>query len=65
MTEDEVRETMRACGWSYLKRQRKDRYWYVYAARHLKTGREERYIGPLASLERLTVEELKHKLSCI
>lgn len=64
MTEDEVKQVMRACGWSYLLRQRKGRYWYVYAQRHPKTGREERYIGSVASLGSLTVEELKRKLGC-
>jgi hypothetical protein len=63
MTEREAREAMKACGWSYLQRMRKG-HWYVYAQRHLKTGREERYIGPLASLPGLTAEELKRKLDC-
>ncbi len=63
MTEQEARETMKACGWSFLRRMRKG-HWYIYAARFLKTGREEKYIGSLASLDRLSVEELKQKLDC-
>lgn len=63
MTEDEERETMRVCGWSYLRRRRYHQ-WYVYAQRHLKTGKEERDICSVASLGSLTVEELKRKLGC-
>ncbi len=62
MTEQEARETMRTCGWSYLQRERKG-HQYIYAARH-KGKREEKYVGSLASLARLTVEELKHLLGC-
>lgn len=65
MSEDEARAAMKACGWSYLRRER-DGNWYVYAARMRRKagGREERYIGSMASLASLTVEELKRKLDC-
>lgn len=63
MTEQEARDTMRACGWSYLLRPRRERQ-YVYAARKVKGQRIEVYVGSLASLESMTVDKLKTILSC-
>jgi ORF D-335-like protein len=63
MTEQEAREIMHACGWSYLLRPRGKRT-YVYAARKEQGQRKEVYVSPLASLESLTVEKLKSLLSC-
>jgi hypothetical protein len=63
MTEQEARDTMRACGWSYLLRPRGKRT-YVYAAKKLKGQRLEVYVSPLAKLESLTVDKLKSLLGC-
>lgn len=64
MTEQEVRATMKAYGWSFLHRLRKN-HEYVYAARKLHGLRHEIYIGSLASLETMTVEGLVEKLTRI
>ena len=63
MTEQEARDTMRACGWSYLLRPRGKRT-YVYAARKEQGQRKEVYVSPLASLESLTVDTLRSILGC-
>jgi hypothetical protein len=64
MTEQEAREIMRSCGWSYLLRTRKGKFKYVYAARKVKGQRLEVYVGSLAKLESMTVDTLKTLLSC-
>ncbi len=64
MTEQEVRDIVRECGWSYLLRVRRGKRNYIYAARKVQGQREEKYIGSLTSLEVLTVEALKEKLEC-
>ena len=64
MTEQEAREIMRSCGWSYLLRTRKGKFKYVYAARKEQGQRKEVYVSPLAKLESLTVEKLKTLLRC-
>ncbi len=63
MTEDEVRQMVKKCGWSYLRRLRRGRNWYAYAAKHVKGKRYERYLGPVTGLPRLTDEELKRILT--
>ena len=62
MTEQEVRETMKAHRWSFLCRMRKN-HAYVYAARKVNGKREERYVTPLTSLGKLTVDQLEAKLN--
>ncbi len=64
MTEQEVRDTMKGCGWSFLLRTRRGRKEYIYAARSVQGQRKEIYVGPLASLESMTVDKLKTLLSC-
>ncbi len=64
MTEQETRDIMRGCGWSYLLRTREGKWRYIYAARKEKGQRKEVYIGSLASLESMTVDKLKTILSC-
>lgn len=62
MTEREMRDTVKQCGWSYLRRMRKG-HWYAYAARKDEGKRKEVYIGAIAKLAVLSSEELKQKLS--
>jgi hypothetical protein len=62
MTEQEVRATMKAYGWSFLHRLRKNRS-YVYAARKVHGLRKEVYISSLTSLEAMTVDILVEKLT--
>ena len=64
MTEQEVKDVVRKCGWSYLLRTRRGKRNYIYAARKVAGKREEKYIGALTSLEELTTERLKRILSC-
>ena len=61
MTEQEAREAMKLYKWSFLRRPRNSRD-YVYAARKVQGQRREVYIGPLASLEAMSVETLVGKL---
>lgn len=62
MTEQEVRAIMKAYGWSFLHRLRKNRS-YVYAARKVHGLRQEVYIGSLTSLEAMTSDTLVEKLT--
>ncbi len=55
---------MKAYGWSFLHRLRKN-HSYVYAARKVHGLRQEVYIGSLASLESQTVDTLVEKLTRI
>ncbi len=61
MTEQEVRDTVRLYGWSFLRRERKSRS-YVYAARKMQGKRKEVYIGPFTKLTQLTLDQLTEKL---
>jgi hypothetical protein len=62
MTEQEVRETMKLHGWSFIPRKRKSRN-YIYAARKVQGKRLEQYISPFAGLTQLTVDQLVVKLN--
>jgi hypothetical protein len=64
MTEQEVRDIIKGCGWSFLLRTRRGRKEYIYATRSIQGQRKEIYIGSLASLESMTVDKLKTILSC-
>jgi hypothetical protein len=64
MTEKEARDTMKACGWSFLLRERRGRREYIYAARRIQGRRQEKYIGSLAALASLTAQQLKDILEC-
>jgi hypothetical protein len=61
MTEDQLHDLVKSCGWSLLRRKRYHQ-WYVYAARKEKQVRYERYLCRLADLEHLTEDEIKRKL---
>lgn len=61
MTEQEARDVVKACGWSYLLRIRKG-HFYMYAARYIGGKRKEKYIAPLARLEHMTEETIVEKL---
>jgi hypothetical protein len=62
MTEKEAREAMKTLGWTYLARKRKG-HDYVYAERKQSGRKVEKYVGSLASLESMTVEDLQKKLA--
>ena len=62
MTEQEMRDTVKQCGWSYLRRLRKG-HWYAYAARKDEGKRREVYIGAISKLAGFSPEGLKQKLS--
>jgi hypothetical protein len=63
MTEDQLRDLVKSCGWSLLRRRRYHQ-WYAYAARFVRNKRQERYLGRLADLEHLTEDQVKRKLQC-
>jgi ORF D-335-like protein len=64
MTEQEVRDALKVYGWSFLRRERRRRS-YVYAARKMHGKREEVYIGSLANLTQLTLDQLRAKLGVV
>jgi hypothetical protein len=64
MTEQEVRETMKSYGWSFLRRERRSRS-YVYAARKVRAKRVEVYIGSFTALAQLTLDQLITKLGIV
>jgi hypothetical protein len=63
MTEKEAREAMKALGWTYMQRKRRGGRLYVYAERKQAGRKVEKYVGSLASLENMTVEDLQRKLA--
>jgi hypothetical protein len=63
VTEQEVRETIRMHGWSFLRRERRSKS-YVYAARKVQGKRREVYIGPFTRLAHITLDQLNAKLKC-
>lgn len=64
MTEAEARAIMKAHGWGYRDRKRRNLGTkYVYAQRRQGLKRIERYICPLSKLGDLTEQELLTKLA--
>jgi hypothetical protein len=61
MTEQEVRETMKLYGWSFLRRERESKS-YIYAARKEQGKRKEIYISSFTKLTHLTLVRLVEKL---
>jgi hypothetical protein len=62
MDEQELASLLRAHGWSYIKRLRRNGTPYIYARKRKGAGIKERYIAPLSRLDRLTSEEVINKL---
>ncbi len=64
VTEQQVREALKSCGWSFLRRARRQKS-YVYAARKMQGKRKEIYVCPLEKLALLTCDQLTTKLTDI
>lgn len=63
MDKEEARSIIRAYGWVYRERSRRNQLKYVYVMRRKGKGFTERYICPLSRLDSLTEQELIAKLT--
>jgi hypothetical protein len=63
MTEEEAKAILKAYGWSWKVRTRKNGLPYLYAMRHVKGRYAERYLCPLSRLPKLSEAELTRKLT--
>jgi hypothetical protein len=63
MDKEEARTIIRAHGWVYRERSRRNQLKYVYVMRRKGKGFTERYICPLSKLGSLTEQELLAKLT--
>ena len=61
MDEQEIRAMLKYFGWSYLLRKRRERA-YIYAARKVRSKREERYISSFTALAELSTQTVLVKL---